>query len=327
MTFDYIAWFESRGIFIRTTGPNVSKGHVAIHCPFCGPADPSEHLSVAINGAGWRCWRNGEHSGSKPHRLLMALGLTRAQANAEVGEQAPALADDLVGQVSKLLGIDTPEPQPPQPLDLPKEFRTLYRTALAMPYVNYLSRRGFTLEQVNDFGPLYFATEGDFSGRIIFPVHDFRHRLMGWTGRHVGKNTLRYKDEGPIKNYLWRQDTLARFEPDTLVVSEGPFDALKVSVLGKPSGITGTCFFTSSPSAAQLTALRLIAQSFTQVFALTDVGNETAAYRIAELLPGVIPIRLPDGVADPGVLRDLLFLEARRGAGRPKARAGHHRGS
>lgn len=326
MAFDYLAFFEARSVFVRTTGPNVSKGHVAIHCPFCGSADPSEHMSVAISGAGWRCWRNAEHSGTKPHRLLIALGLTHVQADAAVGEQAPALTDDLVGQVSKLLGMDAPtELLPPQPLELPPEFRVLTRTMLAMPYINYLAARGYTLDQVKDFGPLYFATNGDFAGRIIFPVHDDRKRLMGWTGRHVGKSTLRYKDEGPIKNYLWRGDRLHEHGAHTLVVSEGPFDALKVSVLGKSLGITGTCFFTSAPSTAQLTALRLAMPTFRHVMAMTDSGNETTAYRIADLLPGVIPVRLPDGVKDPGVLRDLAFLGAERDAGRPKARVGHHR--
>jgi hypothetical protein len=28
-------------------GANVSKGYVAVHCPFCGPADESHHLSVS----------------------------------------------------------------------------------------------------------------------------------------------------------------------------------------------------------------------------------------------------------------------------------------
>lgn len=327
--FNYIEFFERRGINYRTDGPNVSKGHVAIHCPFCGPADPSEHMSVAINGAGWRCWRNAEHSGAKPHKLLMALGLTRPQADVEVGEQAPAIEDDLVGQVSKLMGMDGTPLIRPGPLVLPPEFRVLRRSMLAIPYINYLLRRGMILEHAQQFGPLYYAFDGDFSGRILFPVHDLVGRIMGWTGRHVGRNTLRYKDQGPIKDYLWRGDRIGQHGAHTLVLCEGPFDALKVSILGMPLGITATCCFTSAPSVGQMTALRLAMQTF-RVLTLFDEGNEAAGFRVAELLPGVTPVSLPRGVKDPGELRDLSFLMpfagAQRGAGPARRAGGYHRG-
>ena len=38
-----------------TTGPNVARGHFAIKCPFCGEADPSEHLGIEESTGRWGC--------------------------------------------------------------------------------------------------------------------------------------------------------------------------------------------------------------------------------------------------------------------------------
>ena len=313
--FKWIDFFEERGIHYVTSGPNVSRGHCAIKCPLCGEGDQSEHMSVSLTSDGWRCWRNPtEHAGLKPHRLLIALGLSPAAAAALVGYQAPPVQVDFLSQVQGMLEPAAPIVQQLFVLVEPKEFRLLDRLTVASRlYVNYLLNRQLGLPDVQSFG-LRYAISGEFAGRILFMVYGTDGQLMGWTGRAISKqNLLRYKDEGHIKDYLWRQDELLKVGGDTLVVCEGPFDALKVCVLGKALGITATCVFTSAPSAAQLLVLRSLKSAFRRIVVVFDVGNEPAALRLSGTLPFVNFVFLPVGVKDPAELLDLRFLLEKSG--------------
>lgn len=314
--FKWQQLFEERGIHYVTSGPNVSKGHCAIHCPFCGDGDQSEHMSVSLTSDGWRCWRNPtEHAGLKPHRLLIALGLSPAAAVALVGDQAPPVQSDFLSQVQGMLEPSSTPMLDPVVLEEPNEFRGLeeYTTASA-PYIRYLNSRGLSLSDATFFF-LRYAISGEQAGRIIFPVKNFSGELMGWTGRAISKrNTLRYKDEGPIKDYLWRQNDLMNMIGDTLVVCEGPFDALKVCSLGKFQNITATCVFTSAPSPSQRTALRLLRSNFKRIVVVFDVGNEPAALRLSGTLPFVNFAFLPVGVKDPAELLNLRFLLEKSGS-------------
>jgi hypothetical protein len=83
LAFDFERFFEQNGISFATSGSNVSRGNVAIHCPFCGSADEGQHMSVNLHGQGFRCFRRPDHRGKNPARLVQAiLGCTweRAQA-------------------------------------------------------------------------------------------------------------------------------------------------------------------------------------------------------------------------------------------------------
>ena len=265
-------------------------------------------MSVNLRGDGWRCWRNQEHAGLKPHYLISALtGLNSIAIAALVGDQAPAIQNDFLAQVSAMF-----EPSiatvVSEPLEVPMTFRTLdYIATQSSPYVNYIHKRGLLLPDIAPY-KLWYAARGEQAGRIIFPVRDTKARLMGWTGRHVGKSSLRYKEEGIVKEYLWQQDELFLGKYHTLVVCEGPFDALKVSVLGRDLGIIGTCVFTSYPTPAQIAALIALRKAFKQIIVLFDRGNEAGALKLAEILPFVRVMFMPAYADDPGELTDLSFI-------------------
>src|ERR1700678_739755 len=101
--FDWVAFLSSRNIHYETRGPNVAHGNVTVHCPFCGPADSSTHMSISIEGHGWRCWRNHSHKGKNPVRLVQAiLGCSWEVANATVGNSSYIPSDFLSNVNAKL---------------------------------------------------------------------------------------------------------------------------------------------------------------------------------------------------------------------------------
>lgn len=332
MAFDWIRFFQQQNIDYVETGPNVSKGNVNIHCPFCGDADPSHHLGVSLSGAGWGCWRDPTHRGKSPKKLIIALtGCSPSAAMAMIGEESVAMPRDPMAEVLERLSPARGENAPAlsRKLKLPKSFKPFRETTAFKPYEKYLRRRGFTSDcifNMTDRFQLYYCTVGPFAGRIIFAVRDMQGALVSWTGRAISKNvglrykTLPHKEEsredrsiplalGPVNNYLLWGNDLLDSPHDTLVLVEGPFDALKVRVLGDDYGVTSTCFFTQAPSARQIDDLYEVAQHFKRLYLVLDRGTVQVSMRLTAALRTlrVQPLYLPDSVKDPGDLDIIGF--------------------
>lgn len=330
MAFDWLNFFDAQGIEYLTSGPNVSGKNVAIHCPWCGPEDQSHHLSVSTEGAGYRCWRQHDHRGRNPTRLVQALLDCSWQHAALITGTDKYMGFDGLSRVSTLLKGDAPIPERAK-LKLPESFRPFIvpkgRNPVVKPYFDYLKGRGFSqLEALGRRYSLYFATQGPWKGRIIFAVY-CNKKLISWTGRTIWRGVQpRYKALttnaelamkmgvdpalGPLPDYILWYDRLREAEGRTLYICEGPFDALKVAWLGRRYGIYATCIFTAEPSESQLDYLRDIAPNFKERFALLDQGTLAASMRLARSLSSVdVGIKgLPKGVKDPGELNERALL-------------------
>lgn len=326
MAFEWVAFLEANHIHYVTSGPNVSRGNIAVRCPFCGAADKSQHMSISLTGKGWRCFRNrDEHAGKSPVYLVAALlGLSVDRARQIVGD-AVFIPDDFMGAV--LGKLNPPAPMKKEPLTLPPEFKPFRDKPSAKHFIAYLEQRGFSRKQVLGFTEGYdlrYATTGAQKGRIVFPIiHD--GELVSWTGRTIYSQVdLRYKtlgtdpedpnapaSLGPINDYLLWYDDLVTSRNDTLLLCEGPFDALKVAVLGKRHGIDATCFFTASPSARQIDLLFDVAPRYKRKFLLLDRGTLGTAMRVQSSMSAMkIPfLSLPDRVKDPGELDEKNLLK------------------
>lgn len=314
MAIDWPALLASHNIEYVTTGPNVGPGFIAVHCPLCGADDPSEHMTIHLNGTRWRCWRNPSHRGTNAAYLLaLLLGISTPQAAALIGRDAlAALPEDFLGAVNERMG-GAPKAAP-EALALPAEFRPIRPSPTAAKYIAYLARRGFKRQDIMRMSERYdmrFATRGDYHGRIIFLVYH-EGDLIAWTGRSIYATAfLRYDSEGELsKTILWH-DQLERSSADTIVLCEGPFDALKVSVLGRPHGIVGSCFFTAAPTDAQVRLLYRLLPRFRNRFLMLDEAATTTTLRVApELGPmGVIPLHLSRKYKDPGELDEAGLLD------------------
>lgn len=320
MAFDWQTFLDSNSIHYVTSGPNVSRGHVAVKCPFCGTQDPSQHMSINLNGKGWSCWRQQDHSGKSPTRLVAALlGISLQNAAALVGDSA-FIPEDFIGAVrSKLAGALATEPT--SVLRLPKEFKPIGNLPSARPYRAYLARRGFTTKQIDKMTArygLYYATRGRYRGRLVFTV-ERRGKLQTWTARSIYPDadirylTLSVNDETTpaisviTENVLW-YDRLRR-GGDTLVLCEGPFDALKVSVLGRSFGFAATCCFTAAPSDSQIELLHRLAPRYRRKVLLLDRGTLATSIKVSTGLSALQmqTILLPKGIKDPGELTAAQF--------------------
>jgi hypothetical protein len=324
--FDWPKFLRSRQIEFVTHGPNVGgKDQIAIHCPFCGDADPSQHLSISLKGRGWRCWRNPrQHKGTKAARLIQALLRCSWEMACELaGENsAPLVADeDIAAQVAVNLGVTgTQQSRPPRAV-LPPEFKPINKSSVfGCAYWNYVRSRGYTDAETNwvvrQYG-LHYALKpsptpvGDFSRRVIIPVYSDRRELITWTGRCLQKDGIpRYKTmptglgPRPISDCLLGLPILwSAPNPRTLVICEGPFDAITVTVLGHQQGVYGTCLFGLNVSEAQADLLEQLEQRFERQVLLVDPD---AALLVLDLMQGlsrrVRPMSVPPPWEDPGDL-------------------------
>lgn len=325
MAFDWQSFLDSYNIHYVTRGANVARGHVSVKCPMCGDEDPSEHLTINLDGKGWRCYRRHEHRGVKPERLVQALlNVSYAEAVRICGGSIFIPTDFLEVVKGKLLPKQEVHKHT---LRWPKEFRPIdLNKPSCKPYVRYLiEERGFLKREVSymheDYG-LSYAVEGPYRGRIIFPVHFFGN-LVSWTARHINPSVeLRYRTlstseteydpqpaVGPISDYLlWYDDLLDG--GDTLCISEGPFDALKVRTLGRSRGIFATCCFTAQPSDAQIECLYDIAEGFKHRYLLLDAGTLATSLSVSQKLAPlrITPVMLPKWLKDPGETNSLSEL-------------------
>lgn len=329
--FDWRSFLDQNRIPYVTEGANTPRGSLGIKCPFCGSADPSEHMVLKPFGAYWHCWRDRAHRGSNPTKLVQAiLGCSLAKAHdltrshrsippisADLHEQiALSLAKSSLVAASSLAAVKYPQ--------MPAQFREFGNDYAAQPFLTYLANRGFhELVSRPDLLTfkynLHYCVSGPFKGRIIFPVVQDGN-LISWTGRSIypaSKKIHRYKSlttdpekaqemglepaAAPLNNALLWQDQLQGGK--TLVITEGPFDALKVRYLGQADGVTATCLFTSMPTPKQMAIIRGLAPKYDRVVSLMDSDAWTKNERIRQQLSPILTTAwLTHG--DPGDIKD-----------------------
>ena len=318
MPFDWVRVLRAHGIAYVTRGPNTARDHVSVRCPWCGEADPSQHMGISLKGKGWGCLRNPDHRGRSRARLIQALlRCSSEQARRIAGEGdvvvGPPADVDFAARLKQLIGGSAIEPVPS--LRLRPEFKPLRETPRAEPFWGYLRDRGYTdagIEWLADAYRLCYARSGPYRYRIIIPIYDAHGELMTWTSRTISQvNDLRYKTHPRAQSVkdakrlvlglplLWRA-----VNPEVLVITEGPFDAFRVTVLGHERGVYATCLFGLSISNEQMELIMGLAGRFRRLVLLLDPEASWTALRLMDRLSGLgVRIgRLPDGVEDPGTL-------------------------
>ena len=335
--FNWANFFDRRGITWTDTGPNVAKGHINIACPFCGD-DPSEHMGVELSSGAWGCWRNSDHRGRSPFRLIQALlgcsyvearGIVDAGSAQELGDFA-ALADQLRSD----LAPDPPEEKAVGPtLRMPKAFRTLdEETPAGRRVFDYLVSRGFTPDDADDLIRLYdlrYAMSGAWKYRLIIPIR-FEGALVNWTARSISKTErLRYKtlshdpetaaeNDDPvalrnIKHCVYNYDRLMK-GGRVLVAVEGPLDALKFDFYARGMGVRATSLFGTAFGDEQVWVLAELFGQFERRIILFDQAAEGAANKLASRLSVVRPTVMycPPAFDDPGDMTERAVVDLAR---------------
>jgi hypothetical protein len=305
----------------------VQRDELLVRCPWCSDQDPSQHLSINLRGRGYRCLRQPQrHKGRNAVRLAAALfKCDEVRARKLIGfEEAPLPAkDQFKEQWRKQLGLDGPADARPTRLDWPEGCYSLiekYRrhSPFAVTFWNYLHRRGFTdvlIEYVAERYQLRYTIEGEFAFRLIIPIFDEIGHLATWTGRAIGDRLPRYKTltreasvQSPSELLLGFNWLVNAAPARMLVVCEGPLDAIKVTALGGPYGIWGTCLFGKQISRPQTGYLYALKQFFENIVLLLDEDARLNCLEIASNIPGCHVAHLPPGIKDPGDLGNVEFL-------------------
>lgn len=334
ITFDWQRFLTQRRIEFVERGPNVARGEINIRCPWCGDADPSQHLGINLSNGYWSCRRNPRlHGGESPVRLIQALAhcsFEEAKRLAGVRTIEVEHDDSVFGDHVKLLtgGKSGGDRASQRSLELLSEFKPLSNSGRGRMFVDYLVSRGYMYEEVEELSELYdlhYATRGPFAYRIIIPVR-VAGQLLSWTGRALsGRALVRYKtlSVDPDKAAASRlpvalaptSDTLLGYDyldsGRVLAVCEGPFDAMRVNFFGRSSGISATCLFGKGISSTQINLLDKIVDRFTKRYLLLDNDASLDALSITSVLSYLQfkVLRLPAGVKDPAELEPQQIIE------------------
>lgn len=323
---------QQHGVEFIERGSNVKRGNINIHCPFCGAADPSHHMGINLETSWWGCWRNQNHRGRSPLRLLVALlGISwrRAREIAGVDEDYvdpdgfTALAARLLSVMPDTVAADKDE----RVLLMPREFREITDSVATRRALEYLiDARGFDEDTVQDLirdYSLKFSIVGSFKDRVIMPFYYFKS-LVTWTGRAIGSSSLRYKDLDlescvvPAKEMLYNHDsTLQRGR--YLVVVEGPMDALKLDFYGKPYGVRAVALATNSISDEQIWLIEDAATKFRKVFVMMDnasILGVVDSMRMKEKMTQIANLSfvpVPEGYKDAGEMPKKAVIDFCKG--------------
>jgi len=324
LAIDWPAFLRSHSIEYAESG----KDNIVTHCPLCGADDEGMHLSISLGGRGWRCWRRPQqHKGVSPTRLVQIILGCSWDAARRITNSPIKIPGDFLASVNNLMA-----PLPEQrraSLKLPDEFLPLdNHKPSRRPFLAYLTGRGFSpawIDRLSHAYGIYYCSRGAYGGRVIFTVNH-EQKLVVWTGRTRYHNKMRYRTlspnpdkswkEGyapaiaPITHYLLWYDGLKTANANTIILSEGPFDALKINILGHNLGIVSTCFFTAEPSDKQIDLLHELLPQFQHKYLMLDRNTAPTALRLSDKLRTLdIALRyLPDGIKDPGELVDAKQL-------------------
>ena len=216
MQLDWRYLFNEARIDWRDKGRNCSRGHINISCPWCGD-DPSEHLTIDEDSGLYFCLRNNGHKGGEPLRILEACGIPRVKAVALLEDaRRDGPPSNTQAQKQQLVG---------KQIKKWEKFETVEKSA---DHLDYLWWRGFhdPIDCARTFD-LRYAPDGLHAGRLLIPLYD-GEGVSGWTGRAL-RSYVEPKYMSWCNNPYASLAGRVGWEGGTLIVVEGPFDALKLN--------------------------------------------------------------------------------------------------
>jgi hypothetical protein len=289
--------------------PFEDKGrNIYIDCPLCTNGKDKGHLGLSTDGPKWGCWKG--HTGRDAWYMIKSLlrcSEVEAKRIASDGEYVDSDFGALREQFSSL-GSEQ-EQDALESYRLPKECFKLDDSPVCDPFWKYLDDRGLDRSCALTH-KIHGATSGEFSWRVVLPFYH-QGQLVGATGRHIGKSTIRYHTmpANVTSRILYNSDNAELNPGDALVLVEGPFDCMILDQafvkMNKPCVAVAMLGLNFGPSKRREVAR--LAQSFKRVVVLTDRKAEKHAFQIREALSASVRnvnvSLLPDYAKDPAELR------------------------
>lgn len=293
MAVDWKSLFSAMGVDWRDRGPNTTRHDVNICCPFCGD-DYGYHLGVSLRSTAYFCFRNSEHGGRSAGWLLRHLGATSDEAESLLKEYSDGAEIPVTKSAAR-------------PDDITRDWRKFHPASGSDACMDYLRSRGFSEPVVTSqrYG-LRYAPIGKWARRLILPV-TLDGSVVSWTARAI--------DEDRRPKYLMQSVVfpglvyMPRLSRDTMVIVEGPLDALKIAACGLDHVGAVALMGKALNSRKLLILTRLLADTRKVIFAPDADVDVIAAKRMQQLLaltrmgkPTIPTIKPPAPYKDAGAM-------------------------
>lgn len=276
-------------------GANTSGGNVNIACPWC-KNDPSHHLGVSLHKEAYFCFREpNRHSGRSFVSLLIALRQPRTDAIRLLNYHRKSADPAYPARVDAIV----------DPQKLRNAWDRFAPATVSRRCLEYLAVRGFASPRtVVETYDLRVAPEGTWANRLLLPLRDGAGDALSWTGRALLPTmTPKYLTQRVQAAYLFAPDARKPVR-HTLVLVEGPIDALKVADACRRAPFIVAALSGKQLSASKLLQLRLLAVERLLLAVDADVATSSAYQMISEIAQALRPrqigrARLPLGYKDP----------------------------
>lgn len=212
---------------------NEMRSQISFDCPVCShdikgldKGDGKGNLEINYSQHVFKCWACSETHGTHGHlgRLIDGYGSKKDRQYYNLIRPDEFVKDERKYKVLKL----------------PKEYKRFSEVSEIYPpraqAYNYLKRRGVTDDIIKKYD-IGFATDGDYSGRIIVPSYDMDGILNYFVARSWNQYAkLKYKNPEAPKELLIFNESRINWNEDIWLV-EGVFDSFfvpnSIPLLGK----------------------------------------------------------------------------------------------
>ncbi len=288
--------FDTIDVQWRDRGKNTSRNNITINCPFCGSSDYSGHLKVSEEKEAYYCLRDDRHAGTSIIRLLTEMGISR--------DHAIVLRNSCVLAGSRRTASSTQAEK--QRVLITAEWNKFSAASDNSRMVDYLKhRRGFdnAYDTIRRYD-LRYALRGEWAWRLLFPLPE-QHAVEAWTGRDIS-DTLepKYrmsKESGDGMIYL------PRGPRSTMVIVEGPMDALKIVDATEHDDVSAIALLGKAINDPKRQRIMDLCNEVSRVIvALDNDASLNSNRRVVTLLRSllrdreIIKRRLPKGYKDAG---------------------------
>lgn len=177
---------------------------MCFHCPFCPDDDPRGTFYVNRQTLKYFCHRCNKGGGP----------------------------DEVQGEYRRLAPPALPKISlPPSYVSLmPRPKPAFHNILRERPLIRKLLReKNFRWEDLQGYH-IGYCTEGEFSSRLIFPVH-FRGIIIGYQARRLTEHGPKYRNihgQGAFAQVLYNWGVARQY--DTIVIVEGIFDVIRVGL-------------------------------------------------------------------------------------------------
>ncbi len=315
---DWRAFCEEYRIDTAEGGSSTKKNNLYVECPWC--CNDKKRLGMDLDPPHyWGCWLDKTHRGKSSVRLIMALARISYEEACDVAGIQPNYSDlqELIGDFVQLQrnGISTVPAHNDQsdsrnceidPYQIPNTWFDLRpRGKLSRPFIDYLGKRGLPPECCIRYQLMASGSKhgrDQYRNRVISSVV-VDGQIVAITARAIDRNPYRYltDPDGVPNRVLFNTQHVTG--GDTLVLVEGPYDAMKLDWAAHVSGLSVHTVASMGVvlSRDKETALQGLMERYKRTVVLFDQAALTEALDLQQRLCKEIEIaQLPEGISDPG---------------------------